>query len=163
MTCISVSWPYEKGSEGVSAGFDQLQSILENLDNTQSLITLESDYNTFILLTSSDTGNDKIADVMAMWQSNFFGEVLVVYGQMTKENLQLLQLGNLQMTHYGVSIQPMPKACYEQLRQLQTLQSATEKAQDANHQGIADKDYKKFKSLEKGCITNPRRNNREDN
>lgn len=93
-------------------------------------------YNNFLLLASPDGDNRTMADVMAVWQLNFFGEVYVVYGQMSMEDLQLLKMGNVQMTHYCVSIQPMPKAYYEQLQKPAQLQEAGEKEYGVQRDGI---------------------------
>ena len=151
-TCESVSWPYEEGSAGVSEGFDMLQQKLEGLDNVDQVIKVESDYNTFLLLASPDGDSRTTVNVMALWQLNFYGEVYVVYGQMSMDNLRLLQMGNVQMTHFGVSIQPMPKAYYEQLQQLGRLQTLGEKDNATHRFGAAKRNQRKFRSLEKKLI-----------
>lgn len=139
----SVQWTFEKGSEGVTKAFYDIQSMLSNVDNVQNVLSTSSNYNNFDMLVATDGNSQDLVDVMAIWQMNYYGLTYVVYGKMTEENLNRLMFGKVVMDHYGVSVNPMPRKFYEEYVKLGNKETILWKDQAEHKTGEA------FKQLDK--------------
>lgn len=120
-TAQSAVSPFEKGSEGVTDAWNGLRSTIGNLNGVNTMVAVENDYNDFILFAEPSAESGK-SDLLAIWQLNYFGQTVVIYGQVNSSDLPLIDMGSLQMNHFGISFNPMPREYYQKLMELSDLQ-----------------------------------------
>ncbi|MDE6010324.1 MAG: hypothetical protein K2F87_02605 [Muribaculaceae bacterium] len=141
----SVQWPYEKGSHGVTAAYNEMQALLSGVEDVRQVLGVNSDYNTFALLVAPAGASEDMLDIMAVWQLNYYGTTFVVYGEITTENLNRLMFGDVQMNHFGVSVRPMSQKFYEDYKKLGEEQNLLWKDQATHKMGGGYKELdKKF-------------------
>lgn len=116
---------FEVGSAGVSAAWNGIQQLVDKLKDVDELFKVVTDCNSLVIL--AEPAGDSV-DILAIWQLNYFGRTLVIYGTTTPENASLMQRGSATVDYFRVSFKPMPGQVYNQLQQLAELQTRVQKA-----------------------------------
>lgn len=116
---------FEAGSAGVSVAWNGIQQLVDNLKDVDEIFKVVTDYNSLVIL--AEPAGDSV-DIFAIWQLNYFGRTLVIYGTTTPENVNLMQRGSATVDYFRVSFKPMPVQVYNQLQQLVELQTRVQKA-----------------------------------
>lgn len=73
---------------------------------------LQSDYNVFMMY-AEESADGSGADILAIWQLNFYGRTIVVYGHASADDYQRMLYGDLEMNRFGISFNPMSPSRYE--------------------------------------------------
>lgn len=116
---------FEVGSAGVSAAWNGIQQLVDNLKDVDEVFKVVTDYNSLVIL--AEPAGDSV-DIFAIWQLNYFGRTLVIYGTTTPENVNLMERGSATVDYFRVSFKPMPEQVFNQLQQFAELQTRVQKA-----------------------------------
>ncbi len=66
------------------------------------------------------------ADILAIWQLDFYGRTIVIYGHASADDYQRMLYADLQMNHFGISFNPMSPSRYRKYVELGNLQKEME-------------------------------------
>ena len=120
----AVASGFEKGSAGIQTVWNKVSADLSAIP-TAPEFRLQSDYSVF-LMYAEESADGSGADILAIWQLDFYGRTIVIYGHASADDYQRMLYADLQMNHFGISFNPMSPSRYRKYVELGNLQKEME-------------------------------------
>lgn len=126
--------------EELNATQSAFNATMEPIPLQYLMLMTYSFFNQLRVYAEEDAENE-LLDVLIINQANYYGSRIAIYGKMSREDLMLLEAGDVNMGYFGTSIKPMPEVYFQQFENMQDEENALTRLR--NDKGISPKDLLK--------------------